>query len=80
MDKMEGLRNILDADDGVDGAVPKGDCMETKIKEAMVKDFRALYQPGFSANYEAEQMIRSIEIGIMQVDNLVALYDCKKEQ
>lgn len=43
------------------------------VKDAIRKDFHDLYKKEYSTNYKAERMLRDIEIGIMDFENLMEL-------
>jgi hypothetical protein len=45
-----------------------------KLRLALKKDFDKLYVKEFTTNWEAERFIRGVEIGIMGLDNLEALF------
>ena len=47
---------------------------EQELKEALKKDFRKLYVKEFSTMWEMERMVREIEIDIMKLDNVLALF------
>ncbi len=46
---------------------------EKQIREALKKDFRELYVKEFTTTWELERIIRSIEIDIMPLKNLIKL-------
>jgi hypothetical protein len=43
---------------------------DIKLVRALQADFKALYQPQYTANHKTKQMIINMEIGIMQLTNL----------
>jgi len=49
--------------------------MKKKIKEALKKDFRTLYQKEFTTDWEAQRIVREIEIDVMGIDNLEKLFN-----
>lgn len=44
-----------------------------ELKIALKHDFNALYVKGFTTSWEAERLVRGIEIDVMGLDNLEAL-------
>lgn len=43
---------------------------EDSIREAMVKDFKELYQKEFTTDWKAQRFVRELEIRIMGVSNI----------
>lgn len=48
---------------------------ETKLKEALKKDFQKLYVKQFTTNWEAQRLIRETEIDVMSLHNLMYAID-----
>lgn len=46
---------------------------QEQIRDALKKDFNELYVKEYSTTWEAERMIRGIEIDIMSLKNLMKL-------
>ena len=45
-----------------------------KIKKALKADFDELYQKEFTHDWRVQRFLRSMEIGVMKVDNLEKLF------
>jgi ATP-dependent protease HslVU (ClpYQ) peptidase subunit len=45
-----------------------------KIKKALKADFDELYQKDFVYDWKVHRFLRSLEIGVMKVDNLEKLF------
>jgi hypothetical protein len=54
--------------------------IEKKLKEALIKDFNALYVKGFTFDWQAQRLIRSTEINVMQLPNTLKLLTTPKEK
>jgi len=52
--------------------------IEQKIKEAMRKDFKNLYVKEFTSAWKEHRFIRALEIGVMDIPNLMELFNAKK--
>jgi len=50
---------------------------DIKLIRALQADFKALYQPKYTANHKTKQMLINIELGIMQLKNLQSYIDSK---
>lgn len=50
------------------------DKLREKIVEALKKDFRNLYVKDFTYTWETERLIRELEIDVMSLENLQALF------
>ena len=53
---------------------------DVDLKEALKKDFRKLYVKEFSTQWEAERLVREVEIDIMDLSNTLALIDDLRKQ
>ena len=50
-----------------------------KFKQALQADFNALYQEKYTTSWEAQRLIRSIEIDIMKFENVKKyIKECSK--
>jgi hypothetical protein len=43
------------------------------VRRALMEDFIQLYTPGFTADYQVQREIRSLELGVMDFSRLLAL-------
>ncbi len=43
---------------------------EKELKQALIKDFRALYVTAFTGDWKIQRIIRDAEITVMDLDNL----------
>ena len=46
---------------------------DNTLREALKKDFKRLYVKQFTTDWEAQRLIRNVEIDVMSLDNLKAL-------
>ncbi len=46
-----------------------------QVRKALIKDFEKLYVPEFSATWEMERMVRRIEINLMELENVMKLFE-----
>ena len=53
---------------------------EYELREALRKDFNSLYVARFTTNWVVERKLRSLELDIMRLDNLMALINSEVER
>lgn len=53
---------------------------EYELREALRKDFNSLYVNRFTTNWVVERKLRSLELDIMCLDNLMALINSEVER
>jgi hypothetical protein len=49
--------------------------LRDKLQKALIKDFKVLYQKEFTTDWQAQRFVRELEIGVMGLDNLEALFN-----
>lgn len=49
--------------------------MDLKLKKALFKDFENLYQKEYCTDFKEKRLIRSVEIGIMDLTNVKKLFN-----
>ena len=53
---------------------------EIRLREALRKDFNSLYVDRFTTNWVVERKLRSLELDIMRLDNLMVLINSEAER
>lgn len=49
--------------------------MNSKLREALKKDFKNLYVKEFTTDWQAQRLVRETEIDVMSLNNLLALFE-----
>lgn len=50
---------------------------DEQIRKAIIKDFRNLYQKGYTIDWEAKRIINEVEVSIIPLDNIKKLFGLK---
>lgn len=53
---------------------------DLKLVRALQKDFKALYNPQYTANHKVKQMLINLEISIMRLDNIESLINKQRQE